>query len=345
MSEFKNTAIEVNNLIKSSKGKEDEILLKTLFDMVCFEKPVVKENKKCSELSDKDLFSKFFPYNFNNTEKKNLLPYFQEIYNRFAKNNNHDNRYQVMFNKSKDFKPFGQTSAFDSNIILNYSFISKMKKKDFDYYIGADRRTVSSFMLITLFHEAEHTFQFDKALDFVTDKEVNGKNAIILLDLLVRKYIVENVVDGKLPENLQDLNRKINSSYSLSFMEHDANVTALKAANNLVTSHSLSNYHETVMKDALERKSKAFLEMNIFNCKTTNLAEKTKDMQDVISYYVDFVEKNLQDGKIKEKLLKEVREYIKEDKNGNSKFKNDVMNDYKDCVQFAGINQEDIVFE
>ena len=219
-----------------------------------------------------------------------------------------------------------------------------MKKKDFDYYLGADRRTVSSFMLMTLFHEAEHTFQFDKVLDFVTNKDVNGQNAIFLLELLVKKYIFENAVDGKVPDNLKDVLSKVNSSYSLSFMEHDANMTAFKTVKNLIDSNTISQNHKTVMKDALERRSKTFLEYNIFGCKTTNLTEKAQEMQDTVNYYADFVDKNFKDGKIKETLLSEVRKYTKIDKNGNSKFKKDIMNDYETCIKFANIKENEIVF-
>ncbi|MBQ7307196.1 MAG: hypothetical protein IJW82_01565 [Clostridia bacterium] len=344
MNNFDNKAVDVNAMIKNLKGKEDPVLLKTLFDMVCFEKPIIKENKNVSQLSDDELFGKFFPYNFNHTEKRYLLPYFQEVYNRFALNNNHDGRYQVKFNPTKDFKPYGQTSAYNSDIILNYSFVSKMKKKDFDYYLGADRRTVSSFMLMTLFHEAEHTFQFDKALDFATNKDVSGKNAIFLLELLVKKYVFENAVDGKLPENLKNFASKINSSYSLSFMEHDANMTAFNTASNLIKTNILGNNHKIVMKDALERRCKTFLEYNIFNCKTTNLSQKSQEMQDTINLYTDFVEANFEDGEIKNRLIKQVREYTKTDKNGNSKFKNDIMDDYNTCIKYANIKEDEIVF-
>ena len=64
MDTFDNKIKNINDLIKSSKDKEDEIVLKTLFDMVCYDKPTIKENKNISELSNEDLFGKFFPYSF-----------------------------------------------------------------------------------------------------------------------------------------------------------------------------------------------------------------------------------------------------------------------------------------
>lgn len=344
MINFEDRVTEINNLIKSSQGKEDKIILKLLFDMVCFEKPKINENEKISNLTDKELFNQFAPYNFNNSSKKELLPYFQEVYNRFSTSNNHDNRYQIKYNSTKDFNYYGLTSAYDSEIILNYTYVSQMKKKDFNFSLGADRRTISSFMLITLFHEAEHTFQFDKILDFVQNKDVSGKNAVFMLEMLVKKVIAENMIDGVIPENLKPLADKIRYSYSCSFLEHDANVTALTTAKNVIDSELLTNHHKNILESSLSKKAKIFLEYNIFNCMTTDLTNKIEGMQNVVCYYADFIEENLKDGKLKTKLLKEVKKYIKEDKKGNSKFKQDILEDYKTCISFADLTEKEIVF-
>lgn len=344
MIKFEDRVVAIKNLIKSSRSQEDEILLKMLFDMVCLEKPKTNMNETVSNLTDTELFNKFAPYNFNHTQKKELLPYFQEVYDRFASSNNYDSRYQVKFNPTRDFKNYGQTSAFDNEIILNYTFVSQMKKKDFNFYLSADRRTVSSFILITLFHEAEHTFQFDKILDFVQNKDVNGKNALFMLEMLVKKYVIENTAKGNMSQELIELANKISCNYSNSFLEHDANATAFKTVKNIIDSDLLGDNHKRLMENALSRRAKVFLEYNIFNCQTTNLTQKVQNMQDVICYYVDFVEKNLKDSKLKQNLLEEVRNCIKLDKNGNSRFKNDILDDYKTCIDYADILEKEIVF-
>lgn len=332
---FEEKAKKINNLIKSSKGKEDNLILKTLFSMIDIEKPKIKKTDNVENLSNNDLYYKFFPYQFNHSTKYELLPYFQEVYNRTVTEAGYEPRYKISYNKDADFKPYGQTSCYSNEIIINYSFISKMKKKDFD--LGIDRHSISTASLITLLHETEHTLQYERALDFASGNDNSTKNAMYLLELISKSYCLELSQNPNNTQEEKDFLLKVSNSYAYSFLEHDANVTSFDLSQNLIKSEYLRVYD-----NAISKKARKFLGYNLFDGKIDDYIEKAEEMQSLFESYANFIDEHLENGEIKNKMLSTVNNYLKKDSKGNSKFKNDLIKDYQRCISYTNLSKIEI---
>ena len=99
---------QIFDLCKNLEGKEDKLLLKSLFSIANYQDKFGKEGKDkiantgFKELSDSELMSNFSKDKFTNYGDKKLSNLFQELYNRAVTKNGNDPRYVVSVKKIEE---------------------------------------------------------------------------------------------------------------------------------------------------------------------------------------------------------------------------------------------------
>ncbi|MBQ7307144.1 MAG: hypothetical protein IJW82_01290, partial [Clostridia bacterium] len=282
---------------------------------------------------------------FNNKGERYYEELFQEIYNRQSKDNGYEPRYLIDCSGE-----VGQANGFirhGSNVLnINSGIIEKYKLIDqyTDIFNTKNSNTIGAHTLLTLIHETQHTFQCEGLMNFALNLDKDNdhdraRNAICLARMSLINYLHSPTTDLKDPENrkLADL---IRQNYIYDYMEHDSNMAPIR----YITKHYANgNMQDDVFLKAGAQRIVRDIHINDVAWEEdipVVLSERADKMEEIVKGYYTYFEKFMASGEIKDSVCSVLKDYLKTDELGISKFKTDLNKDFNMCLNFINYVKE-----
>ncbi|MBQ7307516.1 MAG: hypothetical protein IJW82_03215 [Clostridia bacterium] len=344
--EFEKKKESVNALIKSLKNKEDYNILQAVYsDTNIVDEFYIKEKLDKVNLTyftgmnQSELLNHFTKDIFNNKGERYYEELFQEIYNRQSKNNGYEPRYLIdcsgEVGKANGFIRHGSNVLnINSGIIEKYKLIDQYSND----ISTKNANTIGAHTLLTLIHETQHTFQCEGLMNFVLGLDKNNphdraRNAISLARMSLINYLHSPTTDLRDPD-VRELADLIRQNYAYDYMEHDSNMAPIRFLKNELINGTLPS--DVFLQAGMQRVirdihiDKASWEGEI----PTLLDERATKMESIINGYHKFFEKYMVDGPIKKDVCSVLKDYLKTDELGMSKFRTDLNSDFNMCLNF-----------
>lgn len=339
---------ELNKLIKDwhKNGEQDDLILRSLYAQVALDKSNLvdrsedlKKGTKFSNLSQEDFVSLFKTQSFNNLDKTNIKHLFQELHNRYIKGKGFDVTRDVAVVNDKSTSAYGYVCYSNDLLFINKDAIDKAKNispedKNFN------KTNLGISLLFIIMHESQHVTQYETAIDFALNKKQDDDKAF-----LGAMGIIKNTNFLISDKNNDDFIKYWQQNYDYRYVEHNANYSAFEKA------------MEVLPED--QKKGKPFDQYNAF---TTLLSlrshsydekfvqDRIAKMEKVALKEIEYFEKGTADCSIKQNVMATVKEFMKVDEKGNSKFRDilhseiskmaEVSKQAKDNLQKNSINEE-----
>ena len=324
--EFEARKNKINDICKSLNGKEDKILLETIY--ACANVQEAQEGENLQERLSKTPYTNeslstfmnhFKKEDFNNYSKKELELLFQELHNRECATSGIEPRYIVSVKSNPEDRSNGYMVPGTNELNINGIIIDRYASNESKNNYGKNANTIGAHSALTLIHETQHTCQMEGIMNFVLNreqtKEERGRDAVFFLDMIIGQYAEEK--DDKA---LQDY---ISNAYWFNFMEHHSNMAPVKFMQNAIKNGDIK---DQVFLDAL-----AFRTTNDIHIKEQPTEKRVKDMEKVILKYMGIVNNNIENGPIKEQLMATLEEYTKVDANGHSPLRDGLTRDFENA--------------
>ncbi|MBQ7307426.1 MAG: hypothetical protein IJW82_02760 [Clostridia bacterium] len=327
--EFEDRKNKVNQICKNYIKKDDLILLRTLYS--CANINEVQPGNNLKDKLSKTPFSnesmgKFLTHfkkeEFSKYSTQNLEVLFQELHNRQCKALNYEPRCIVSVSRNIDTSTNGYMTPGTNKLNMNGAMISRYNYIPASYNnYGKNMVTIGAHSALTLIHETQHACQMEGIMNFAlnreTSKEQRGKDALFFLKMAVSNYAQEK--DSKA---LKDY---IKNNYVYDFMEHDANMAAVKFVRDQIKQ---GNIKDDVFLDAL-----AYRTTRDIHLEEQPLVNRIATMEVVIKKYMELFNAIFKDGPLKQQLSKALNEYTKVDKNGHSPLRDGLIRDFEEAKQ------------
>lgn len=346
---FENKRKKINSLYFENKKDEDLAILKTVYNIAnitdaygsSYIDNTALNQTRYSHYDDIKLINSFKPEIFNKLEKHELTHLFQEVYNRQTVNHDMEKRYIVSVKGSVEECVNGYIVNCTNELSINHGIINYYKEKDRTSAlpIGKHKENIGFHTLFTLLHETQHSFQYESLLNFilkedVDDEKTRNRNSIFFLKSCLQEACFTYTKDSEKMDYLYSLQALIRQNYFSDFSEHDANMAPIKFLNKNLEENKIDD--EAFLTAAKERIIK---DIHIDECLTEEeiynaLKERIKRMNDYVHDLVCYFKILIKDGAMKSDILNQVENYIKVDENGNSKFKQDLAEDFAMCLNF-----------
>ena len=326
---------KVNELCKALNGKEDKLLLKSIYSIANYQDKFGIEGQEriastmFTGQSDKELMGNFLKDKFKDMGEKQMRNLFQELYNRAVTKNGNAPRYVVSV-KNIDDGIMGFMETYTNALEINKNMINRFKGNQGSNVRANNVTTVGPMFANVLLHETQHTCQMENIIKYAcgefTNKEDKARACMSLMKVVVEEYAYS--------KNDKYLQSYLDKNYWFDFDEHDANMFPMMYIKEM--------YQKGEIKDKVFAEVMHFWEEDSLGFKVDwdnkskankNFETRLKDMEDVANYCIDIFNKNVQDGELKRDIMNTLNEYMKVDQNGDSPFRTRIQNDFNMCAQ------------
>lgn len=336
--EFESRKDKINQICKTLNGRDDKIILQTLYSVANIEETQIgtnlQERLSSTQYSNESLsefLNHFKREEFNYYSKKDLEILFQELHNRECKTSGIEPRYIVSVKSNKDDRSNGYMVPGSNELNINGTMIDRYKHIESSHNYGKNENTIGAHSVFTLIHETQHTCQMEGVMNFAlnreTTKEERGRDAIFFLDLIVAEY-AEKAGD-------QALSAYISNAYWFNYMEHHSNMAPVKFMKNAIKNGDIK---DQVFLDAL-----AYRTTNDIHIKEQPTEKRVLDMEKVINKYIGILKNNFQNGPLKKQLVSVLDEFTKLDDKGHSMLRDTLRKDFqeaKDLIKYCESNSQ-----
>ena len=337
---------ELNKKIQQwyKDGSQDKLILQTLYAQCNLEHhdllhnvPDIKNKTKFSNLTDEELVAKFSREPFNTYSQKDLNHLMQEVHNRYIKENGWDVTRSVLTKSDnpEDEGTFGYCCYADDLLFINKDMIDDAKNiKDHSEAINAE--TVGKYFLDTVWHETKHVIQYEDGIDLALGREQNQERAFSAAAMMVMMTNF-SICDAK---NDDAYAEKWQQMYRFHFCEHEANYAALKKAE-MNTDESLkSNYDYQMYASDSAALALGFTPSTKDDHKNAAaIGNRVNRIESYLKTQINYFKHGVKDCPLKDSVLNVIEEYMKEDANGHSPFRDRMRKEVAEIVDTYVVNK------
>lgn len=338
---------KIDKLIKENMHKEDNTLIRLLYSITFISDayegtPIAanaeRQNKTMySDLSSIDLLDMFSKKKFNNLKHEEMEHLFQELYNRETLAAHcKPNRIVTVAENDPSCGETTMGYMIGSNNVLNLNkTLIEKAVKDLPNACGYTSENVSTQFMMVATHETRHGIQYQQMADFFVDNNANEKDksqAALNFMVFTMRYLSSYVFD-------QELQRVFFKYYWVVNNEHDANMAAIKQMKTLIDNGHGNKTRIQTLRNFAFYTMRARNEDYTDDKKEEFRKERVRRMHTFACDVMKQFEVFICDGKLKEKVLDAVKEYL-DNSEGMSKFEKDLTEDYNlcdECVKLSDV--------
>ena len=326
--EFEERKNKVNEICKNLNGKDDKILLQTLYSVANIEEtqPGTNLQERLSKTpytgeSMSQFLNHFKKEEFTKMSKDQMAMLFQELHNRECKRSDIEPRYIVSVKGSAADGSNGYMVPGANELNINGGMIDRYKNVESKDNYGKNANTIGAHSALTLIHETQHTVQMEGVMNFALGrektKEERGRDAIFFLDMVIGDYAYE--------KGDKELQNFIRNAYWFNYMEHHSNMAPVKFMQNAIKNGDIK---DQVFLDAL-----AYRTTNDIHIKEQPTEKRVIDMEKIIVKYTNIIRNGLKDGPLKNELVTVLDDFCKVDANGNSMLRETLTKDFDNAKE------------
>ena len=305
---------------------QDKLLLQTLYSQCNLQHHDLlahaidlKDGTKFADLTDKELVAQFNKDPFNKYSVEDLNHLMQEVHNRYIGENKWDITRSVLVrsNNPEDEGVFGYCCYADDLLFINNDMISEAKNiKDRSQAINAE--TVGKYFLDTIWHETKHIIQYEDGIDLALGRKQDEEHAFSAAAMMVMMTNF-NIAEAK---NDYAYMSKWQSMYRVHFCEHEANYAALKKSE-LNTEDELKKSFDYQMyaSDSAALALGFYPDANDDHKNKGAVKNRVNKIENYLRTQINYFNSGIEDCPMKQTIMGILNEYMEQDENGNSKFK------------------------
>ncbi|MBQ7307855.1 MAG: hypothetical protein IJW82_04920 [Clostridia bacterium] len=312
------------------EGENDQNILRALYSVADIQESeyidranVLTERTDYSDLSDEEFMTLFNKNKFNNFKEDRLKHLFQEMHNRYMAKNGYDVTRNVYVKKEPQETSYGFVNPEDDMLFINKAAIDKAKNASLERKLN--QNTVGHCMFFVISHESQHVVQLEKMLDSVLKDNQSEDDAFI-----GALFTIENTnfnVDEK--NGMTTFMDAWESHYDFQFIEHNANYSAYE------------NYKAMVKDEDKIEQTNDFITSISLRGQNVSTYERMAAIERFTRYEIDYFDKHVQDCELKRKYMSIVKDYMKVDEHGNSKFRSKLEREIGELVDVQQQMYED----
>lgn len=324
--EFESRKEKVNQLCKNYIKKDDLILLRTLY--ACANISEVQPNATKTQLTQTPFSNEsmrrflmhFNKQDFSKYSTQGLELLFQELHNRQCKDKGYEPRSIVSVSRDMNNTTNGYMTPGTNKININGSLITRYNYTPASYNnYGKNMETIGAHSAMTLIHETQHACQMEGIMNFAlnreTTKEQRGKDALFFLKMALSNYATD--------KNSKALTDYLKNNYVYDYMEHDANMAAMRFVKEQIKAGNLDN---DVFLDAL-----SYRVTKDIHIEEQSIVKRVANMEVVVKKQMELFDLVIKDGPLKQQVTKALKDYTKVDKNGHSPFRDGLIRDFDEA--------------
>lgn len=326
------------NIQKWFKDKsQDRLILQTLYaqcnlqhNKMIAKAPNLKNGTKFSNLSNEELVALFSKETFNEYSQQDLNHLMQEVHNRYIGENKWDvtRTVHTKANNPEDEGTFGYCCYADDLLFINKDMIDDAKMiKDRSQPINSE--TVGKYFLDTVWHETKHIIQYEDGIDLALGKKQDPERAFSAAAMMVMMTNF-SISDAKNDPSYID---KWQSMYRVHFCEHEANYAALKRSE-ANTDESIKGNYDYQMYAA----DSAALALGYAPSTTdmeknkASIGNRVNRIESYLKSQIKYFNEGVKNCPIKKSIMGILNEYMAEDENGHSKFRDRMIKEVTEIV-------------
>ena len=330
---------ELNKKIEKwfKEGSEDKLILQTLYAQCNLEHHQLLRNvkdirskTKFNNVSDKELVAKFSKQPFNSYSQEDLNHLMQEVHNRYIGENGWDVTRSVLAksNNPQDAGTFGYCCYADDLLFINKDMIDEAKRiKDHSQPINAE--TVGKYFLDTVWHETKHIIQYEDGIDLALGKKQDEEKAFSAAAMMVMMTNF-SISDAKHDPGYIS---KWRSMYRFHFCEHEANYAALKKSEENTEENLKNNYDYQMYASDSAALALGFYPSTTDEAKNkASIGSRVNRIESYLKSQIDYFKNGTKNCPLKQSVLSVIDEYMKEDENGHSKFRDRMTKEVTEIV-------------
>lgn len=316
-------------------GKEDETLLKVIYYIANYEDLFGEEGKQrianstYKECTNSELMDNFLRNKFCNLSGKQLTNLFQELHNRATVENGNLPRYVVSV-KNIEEGMMGFMETYSNNLEISKKMINTFKNNPSTNTHSNNATTVGPMFANVLLHETQHTCQMENIIRYACGECQEGEDKSSACMSLM-KAVVAQIACSEEDDTLQQYLEK---NYWYDFDEHDANIFPIRYIKNMYQNGEIK---DPVFADVMHSWTEDSLGFKVDYRKKSkvndNFEERMDEMEKVANYCIEVFNKKIQDGALKNDIMKTLDDYMRVDENGDSPFRNRIRDDFNLCAQ------------
>lgn len=316
----------MKEIVRKIYEEEDKVLARVVYDLTnpmdAYEGKAEEyiNNTNLTSATEKEIFEKLDKFNLKVLSKEERAKIFQELHNRQVQENGFKPRYVVEMKPIEDTL-LGYMEPSTNELVLNQTALNRLCNSK-----GSDVITKNPglrFSLI-LMHETCHVIQMEKAVKLIKNEKMSKEDtlraSLTLMKLVVEYYAEINKDYG--------LISAINDTYWYDNDEFQANMEPINIVLDKMSKKVLDGKSSVGVLKYWIRES---LDVTDGDMKSY-FNRYLNRMENISLRFVDIFEKEIKDGPLKEKLLKNIKAGFEKDENGNNTYREMQSKYFEKCL-------------